>query len=92
MTPESDPYKVLQVDPSADPEVIEAAYHALARKWRPKMYTSPEAAERMRQVNAAYEFLRNASEQTDYTLAPGLTADDSAPVEDRRDSPPPAGK
>ena len=90
MTPESDPYKVLQVDPSADPEVIEAAYHALARKWRPKMYTSPEAAERMRQVNAAYEFLRNASEQTDYTLAPDLTADDSAPVEDRRDSPPPA--
>ena len=36
MTAELNPYKVLQVDPSADPEVIEAAYHALTRKWRPK--------------------------------------------------------
>ena len=67
MTAQPDPYKVLQVDPSADPEVIEAAYHALTRKWRPNMYTSPEAAERIRQLEAAYAILRTASEEADRT-------------------------
>lgn len=74
MSAESNPYKVLQVDPSADPEVIEAAYHALSRKWRPRMYTSPEAAERIRQLDAAYESLRTATEEAERTT----TADPAA--------------
>ena len=56
---EDDLYKILQVDPSADPEVIEAAYQRLARKWHPDVNKSPDAAEKIRQLNAAYEVLQN---------------------------------
>src|SRR3712207_8591796 len=31
-----DHYKVLQVDPEAEPDVIQAAYRALARKYHPE--------------------------------------------------------
>ena len=31
----NDFYRVLQVDPAAEPEVIRAAYRALARKYHP---------------------------------------------------------
>ena len=35
MPTDDDFYRVLQVDPSADPDVIEAAYKRLARKYHP---------------------------------------------------------
>jgi len=35
LSSEADLYRVLQVDPSADPEVIEAAYKRLALKYHP---------------------------------------------------------
>jgi len=38
-----DAYKVLQVDPEADPEVIQAAYRRLAQKWHPDVAPGPEA-------------------------------------------------
>ena len=50
-----DYYGVLQVSPSAEQEVIEAAYRRLARKYRPDVYSGPEAASRMRELNEAYE-------------------------------------
>ncbi len=81
MTAEPNPYKVLQVDPSADPEVIEAAYHALTRKWRPKMYVSPEAAERIKQLNAAYEVLRTATEEAEGTRTNPPAIDHTPPAE-----------
>ncbi len=36
-----DPYKVLQVDPEADPEVIQAAYRRLAQKYHPDLAAGP---------------------------------------------------
>ena len=39
-----DPYKVLQVDPEAEDEVIQAAYRRLARKYHPDLADTPEAA------------------------------------------------
>ena len=38
-----DPYKILQVDPEAEDEVIAAAYRRLARKYHPDTATGPEA-------------------------------------------------
>jgi curved DNA-binding protein CbpA len=55
----SNPYRVLQVLPEAEPEVITAAYHALARKYHPDRDSSSHAARRMREVNAAYAVLRD---------------------------------
>lgn len=54
-----DPYKILQVDPDADREVIEAAYRRLARKFHPDVSTEPDAIVRMVQINQAWEMLRD---------------------------------
>jgi hypothetical protein len=55
-----DPYRTLQVEPSADLEAIHAAYRRLARLYHPDLNPSPEAAERMRAINAAYRVLSDA--------------------------------
>lgn len=52
-----DPYKVLQVDPEAEDEVIAAAYRRLARKYHPDVGGGPEAAARMTALNAAWELI-----------------------------------
>ena len=36
-----DPYKILQVDPEAEDEVIQAAYRRLARKYHPDLRRAP---------------------------------------------------
>lgn len=54
-----DPYKVLQVDPEAEAEVIEAAYRRLARKYHPDVAPGPEAQERMVRINQAWELLKD---------------------------------
>src|SRR3954454_4366912 len=51
-------YKVLQVDPEAEDEVIQAAYRRLAQKYHPDI-AGPEAASRMTAINAAWELLRD---------------------------------
>lgn len=52
-----DLYQVLQVDASAETVVIKAAYRALARRYHPDGDT-PDA-NRMAQLNRAYEVLRD---------------------------------
>ncbi len=64
--PEIDYYKVLQVDPEAEPEVIEAAYRALSKKYHPDINRAPESMDRMAQINAAYTILNDASKRRDY--------------------------
>jgi curved DNA-binding protein CbpA len=54
-----DPYKVLQVDPEADPEVVQAAYRRLAQKFHPDRASGPEAAVRMTEINRAWEVIRD---------------------------------
>jgi hypothetical protein len=54
-----DHYKTLQVDPEADPEVIQAAYRRLAQKFHPDRASGDDAAARMIAINAAWEVLRD---------------------------------
>ncbi len=54
-----DPYKVLQVDPEAEDEVIEAAYKRLARKYHPDVSPDPASVDRMVSINQAWEMLRD---------------------------------
>lgn len=58
-----DPYRILQVDPEADADVIRAAYRVLARKLHPDgRIGSPldaSAEGRMADLNWAYALLRN---------------------------------
>jgi curved DNA-binding protein CbpA len=53
-----DPYKVLQVDPEAEDEVVQAAYRRLAQKYHPDV-AGPEGSVRMASINAAWELLRD---------------------------------
>src|SRR5450759_2991868 len=52
----ADPYHLLQVIPDAEPEVIQAAYRALARKYHPDMGGTDL---QMATLNAAWETLRD---------------------------------
>jgi hypothetical protein len=52
-----DYYQVLQVDPRAEPEIIQAAYRGLAKKYHPDVYQGTNRGEQMRAVNEAYGVL-----------------------------------
>lgn len=54
MADPTDPYKILQVDPEAEDEVIQAAYRRLARKYHPDVMPGVEAEARMAAINAAW--------------------------------------
>lgn len=56
MSPEPDPYAVLQVRPTAEMDVIRAAYRALARRYHPD--GSAPDARRMAELNRAYERIK----------------------------------
>lgn len=60
----TDYYEVLQVSPSASPEVIEAAYHGLMRKYGGD--PDPSVRELRRQVEAAFAVLSNEQRRAAY--------------------------
>ena len=55
--PEKNYYKTLQIDPSAEPEVVQAAYRWLAQKYHPDANSSSDATLRLQELNEAYELL-----------------------------------
>lgn len=59
-------YDVLQVVQTAEAEVIEAAYRRLAQKYHPDVSSDPAGAERMRQINAAHQVLRDPRRRAEY--------------------------
>ena len=61
-----DHYKVLQVDPEAEDEVIQAAYRRLAQKYHPDVAPDQEATARMIAINAAWAVLREATARAVY--------------------------
>ena len=68
---EPDYYAILQVDPRAEMEVIQAVYRRLAAKYHPDVDPSPGASERMKQLNAAYEILSDPEKRKVYDLYRG---------------------
>lgn len=66
MTPKHDLYKILQVDPEAEDEIIAVAYKRLAAKYHPDVNPSPDAGHRMRDLNAAYEVLSDRQRREEY--------------------------
>ena len=76
--PEVDYYKVLQVDSEAEPEVIEAAYRALSKKYHPDLNRAADAMDRMSQINSAYNILSNPSKRRDYNSLRGNSGNRTA--------------
>jgi curved DNA-binding protein CbpA len=61
-----DPYRILQVAPHAEHEVIQAAYRALALKYHPDRDRTTYAQRRMLKINAAYALLRDEEARTEW--------------------------
>lgn len=61
-----DHYKTLQVDSSAEAEIIVAAYRRLALKYHPDTNKSPDATRRMQAINEAYEVLSDSTRRAKY--------------------------
>jgi curved DNA-binding protein CbpA len=61
---ETDPYRILQIDPRAESFVLEAAYRALARQYHPDG-RAPDLA-RMAAINRAYAIVRRPEDRSRY--------------------------
>jgi curved DNA-binding protein CbpA len=65
-------YRVLQVDPSAEPEVIEAAYRRLALKYHPDRNSGDaQAEEQMKRINEAFHVLGKRELRAEYDARTG---------------------
>ncbi len=65
-------YQTLQVDPAADPDVIEAAFRRLALKHHPDRSTDPESPGRMRAILEAKSILLDDSKRRAYDASLGI--------------------
>lgn len=63
-----DYYQILQVHYLAEQDVIESAYRRLCRKYHPDVNPSPDAEERMKRINRAYEVISDPSTRKQYFL------------------------
>lgn len=62
-------YEILEVSEKASKEVIDKAYHVLAKKYHPDLQKGEEkqnAEEKMKQINEAYEILGNEEKRKEY--------------------------
>lgn len=62
-------YELLEVSEKASKEVIDKAYHVLAKKYHPDLQKDSEkkkAEDKMKQINEAYEILSNEEKRKQY--------------------------
>lgn len=59
-------YETLGVSDSASADEIKKAYRKLARKYHPDINKEPEAQEKFKEINAAYEVLSDEEKKTQY--------------------------
>jgi curved DNA-binding protein len=59
-------YETLGISESAAADEIKKAYRKLARKYHPDINKSPEAEEKFKEINAAYEILSDADKKRQY--------------------------
>lgn len=96
---DQDYYSILQVAPTAEKEIIEAAYKRLALKYHPDHNSSPDATERMKAINQAFEVLSDPVKRAQYDFfrnrreEAAAASETSAPPHDNasstKSSPPP---
>lgn len=82
-------YSILGISPSAEPEVIAAAFKAMMRKYHPDANGRPTSTQRAAELNEAYETLRNPERRATYDEALAR-ANASVPRPPPPHSPPPS--
>jgi len=68
MAVETDYYEVLGVARGASDAEIKRAYRRLAQQWHPDVNASPEAHERFKQINEAYQVLSDRERRQSYDM------------------------
>ena len=63
---DDDLYKILQIDPEAESEVVTAAYKCLVLKYHPDICRRRDATKRMQRINAAYDVLGDPEKRRRY--------------------------
>jgi hypothetical protein len=81
-------YQQLQLDPSAEPDVIEAAYKRLAFRYHPDRDRSPEAVQRMQVINEARRVLADPELREQYDRSIGLSRKPTPPPRPPQPRPP----
>jgi molecular chaperone DnaJ len=59
-------YDILGVSKDASPDDIKSAYRRLAKKYHPDVNKEPDAAEKFKEVNEAYECLSDPNKKSNY--------------------------
>ena len=77
MNIENDYYAILGVLPSAETIVIKAAYRALSKRYHPDVYKGANIAEKMADINEAYETLSSDDKKAAYDEARGSRSQDA---------------
>lgn len=61
-----DPYRVLEIQPSATQDEVKQAYRRLAKRFHPDSHQTVASHERIAQINAAYEVLGDPQQRRGY--------------------------
>lgn len=66
-------YEILGVFPTAEPEIVKAAYMAIVKKYHPDINPgNTDAAKRMSMANTAYEVLKDPQKRAQYNRSIGI--------------------
>ena len=91
MSEKRDYYEVLEVSRTASGDEIRKSYRRLARAWHPDVNREPDADERFKEINEAYEVLSDERRRAQYDqfghAAQGFGAGGGSPFGDFGESP-----